>query len=109
MAFAQRYEAQYGWVDIGTYSGGRYGQGIGLFGESLCSAHPRFWTNAPHPVRKARNKAEILADVLLADQPHKHNAARRDRDCMPKKSFQHEDAFCMVPQCAMSKIGCQHF
>ena len=54
---------------------------------------------------KDRDEAEIFLDVLLADQPHRHDAAGRDRDRRAEEALEHEDALGVVAQGAVTKIG----
>src|SRR5208282_2209515 len=71
----------------------------------LGSAHPGLGTDAAHPIREAWDEAEVLADMLLADQPDRHHAAGRYRDRWPEEALQHEDAFGMMAERAMPKIS----
>jgi hypothetical protein len=43
--------------------------------------------------------------MLLADQPHWYDAAGREGDRRSEKPLGHEDAFSVVAQGAMPKIG----
>jgi len=64
--------------------------------DRLGPAHPGLGADAAHPIREARDETEVLAHMLLADQPNRHHAAGRDRDCRAEEALQHEDAFSMT-------------
>ena len=83
----------------------RGGEGIDLLVDRLCAAHPGLGPDAAHPVGETRDEAEIFADMLLADQAHRNDAPGRERDGRPEEALQHEDAFGVVPQGAVPKIG----
>ena len=52
-------------------------QGLWMKGvfKLLRAAHPRLRPNGLDPVGKGRDEAEVLAHVLLADQPDRHHSA----------------------------------
>src|ERR1700693_2045167 len=79
-------------------------EGIDIPVDRLGAAHPDLRPDAPHPVREARNEAEIFADMLFADQPHGHDAAGRQEDRRAEEPLQHEDAFGVMAQRAVPKI-----
>ena len=79
-------------------------EGIDVAVDRLGSAHPHLGPDAPHPVREARYEAEVFADMLLADQPYRHDAPGRKDDGRAKEPLQHEDAFGVVAQRAVPKI-----
>src|SRR3546814_11806483 len=53
-------------------------EGIDELVDRLRAAHPGLRANAAHPVGETRHEAEILDDVLFADQPHRDNATGSD-------------------------------
>src|SRR3546814_1645774 len=71
----------------------------------LRAAHPGLRANAAHPVGETRHEAEILDDVLFADQPHRDNATGSDGDGRTEEAFEHEDAPGMVAKRTMAKVG----
>src|SRR5438270_565932 len=73
--------------------------------DRLRSSHPRLTTDATDPIGEARDEAQILAHVLLADQPHWHYAASRQRNRRAEEPLKHENSFGMVSQGAVAKIG----
>src|SRR5665213_1403728 len=89
------------------WSGGG-GKRIDVAMDRLSPAHPGFGPNAADPVRKARDETEILDDVLLADQPDRHDATGRYRDRCAEDTFEHEDAFGMMAERAVPEISRHH-
>src|SRR3546814_6152191 len=73
--------------------------------DRLRAAHPGLRANAAHPVGETRHEAEILDDVLFADQPHRDNATGSDGDGRTEEAFEHEDALGMVAKRTMAKVG----
>jgi hypothetical protein len=73
--------------------------------DRLCAPHPWLRPDAAHPVGEARDEAEILDDVLFADQSHRHDTSGRDGEGHTEEALQHEDAFGMVAQSPVTKIG----
>src|SRR3546814_4739772 len=71
-------------------SGGGRREGIEVTVDRLGPAHPGFWPDAADPVGEARDETEILADMLLADQPDRHDAARGDGDRRPEEARSEE-------------------
>src|SRR3546814_7915511 len=67
-------------------------EGIDELVDRLRAAHPGLRANAAHPVGETRHEAEILDDVLFADQPHRDNATGSDGDGRTEEAFEHEDA-----------------
>ena len=61
------------------------GEGIDQLVDWLRAAHPRLGANAAHPVGKARDEAEIFDHMLLADKPHRNDAAVETVIVGPKK------------------------
>src|SRR6202162_4151262 len=80
------------------------GEGIDVAVDRLGAAHPDLRPDAPHPVREARNEAEIFADMLFADQPHGHDAAGRQEGRRAEEPLPHEGAFGVMAQGAVPKI-----
>src|SRR3546814_17129067 len=76
-----------------------------LLVDRLRAAHPGLRANAAHPVGETRHEAEILDDVLFADQPHRDNATGSDGDGRTEEAFEHEDALGMVAKRTMAKVG----
>src|SRR3546814_14705770 len=72
--------------------------------DRLRAAHPGLRANAAHPVGETRHEAEILADVLFADQPHRDNATGSDGDGRTEEAFEHEDAIGLVAKRTMAKV-----
>ena len=70
----------------------------------LGAAHPGFRANTSDQFGEARDKAEILADVLFTDQAHRDDATTGYGDRGAEEALQHEDAFGVVAQCAMPKV-----
>src|SRR3546814_4757585 len=79
-------------------------EGIDASVDRLCAPHPRLGPDAPHPIGEARDEAEILAHMLFADQADRHHAAGRRGDGRAEKALQHEDAFGMMAQGAVTEI-----
>jgi hypothetical protein len=48
---------------------------IDLIVNGLGAPHPRFGADAANPIRKARNKPEVLAHMLFTNQSYRHDAA----------------------------------
>ena len=77
--------------------------------DRLGPAHPELGADAAHPIRETRDEAEVFVHMLLADQPDRHHAAGLDRDRRAEEALQHEDAFGMMAQRAVSKISGDDF
>src|ERR1700722_5254243 len=97
------------WPSLGWRAGALVlraaGEGIDVAVDRLGAAHPGLGPGAAHPVGEARDEAQIFADMLLADQADRHDAAGRERDRRPEEAFEHEDAFGVMPQRAMPEVG----
>src|SRR3546814_5095729 len=83
-------------------------EGIDELVDRLRAAHPGLRANAAHPVGETRHEAEILDDVLFADQPHRDNATGSDGDGRTEEAFEHEDALGMVAKRTMAKRTEEH-
>ena len=57
--------------------------------DRLRPAHPGFWPDAAHPIDEAWDEAEILTDMLFADQPDRNEAAGGKDDRRAEKPLQH--------------------
>ena len=68
-------------------------------------AQPEFGPDAAYPVRKRRGIAEAPADVLPADQPHRHLPARAGREGRAEHRLQHENAFAVVAKRPVPEVG----
>ena len=82
------------------------GKRIDIEMDGLGAAHPGLGPDTAHPVGEAWDEAQIFADMLFADQANRHDAPARDRDRGPEETFEHEDAFGVVAQRAMTEIRC---
>ena len=75
------------------------------FVERLRTSHPGFGSDATGPVGEARNAAEVFLDVLFAYLPHWNDTASGNCEGATEESLQHEDAFRVVPERAVSEVG----
>ena len=66
--------------------------------QGLSAPHPRLRPDAAHPVGEARDEAEVLNDVLLADKSDWNLSARRYRQRHAEEALGHEDALGVVSQ-----------
>jgi hypothetical protein len=57
------------------------------------------------PVLSGRDAAEVFFDMLLADESHRDSATIAIGDRRAKQAFQQEDAFGVMTQCPVSKVG----
>ena len=73
--------------------------------EGVASQHPGLWRDEPRPVRKRGNEAEVLANVLLADQTDWNSTGVGIHDGRAEQGFEHENALGVMPQRAVPGIG----
>jgi hypothetical protein len=57
------------------------------------------------PIRKGRDRTQVLADVLLAYKTNGHDTAVGVDDGRPEQRFKHENAFGMVPKGPVPRIS----
>ena len=72
---------------------------------AVASQHPGLWRDEPRPVRKRGNEAEVLANVLLADQTDWNSTAVGIDDGRAEQGFEHENALGVMPQRAVPGVG----
>ncbi len=67
--------------------------------------HPALWRDGAGPVGEAGDMAQILADMVLADQADRDGAAIAVRDSRAEYRLSQKNAFGMVAQCPVSEVG----
>src|SRR5579863_9112888 len=92
----------------GRWSAGG-GERIDVAMDGLGTAHPGLWTEALYPVGKARDEAEILQHVLLADQTHRHHPAGRDGNRRPKFPLEGEHPEGVMSEHSVTEISRDQF
>ena len=94
------------WVNGGDQAavGSRAACGIDQLVNGLGATHPGLRPDAAYPIGKARDEAEILQHMLLADQPDRHDATGRDGDGSAEGPLQLEYALRMVAQRAVPEV-----
>ena len=68
-------------------------------------AHPGLGPDGLHPIGKARDEAEVLLDMLLADPSRRNDAPGRECEAGTENRLGHEDALGMVAQRPVPEIG----
>lgn len=68
--------------------------------------HPRLGPNGLHPIDEARDEAEVLLNMLLADPAGRDDTPGREGEGRAENRLGHEDALRMVAQRPVPKVGC---
>ena len=72
--------------------------------QTVPSQHPGLRRNEACPIGKGGDRAQVLADVLLAHKAHRNGSPIGIDDGRTEQRFEHEYTLGMVPQRAMPGI-----